>query len=1050
MKIVRMNTSSFWKGEAGVKGLVEDQGETFEVNLYLGSGRVRDYSCSCSKGNSYRGMCAHGEALFAYYNQQREEASKPTVHTSSQVHTMIREYTNREVALILAEEVDAQVRLEPVLILDGKDTRLEFEVGITRFYAVRDLRAFKEAVENGAHVAYGKDLSFHHHKSAFTDSSRELLALLMGGVQNQKAVRSLTLNRMNRDQFFEIMSGRTAKVQLPGGNRVMMDMEDSDPVVSLKVEKTGRDGLKASLMGVAPMKGSEGPRQVAGCFRGERFLYVVSGQRLYRCSESCTQVMGLFMEQMCMERDESVMVGQRDIPLFYERVIKHILPYCRLMLEDVDFKDYEPEPLKVSFRFDTGENGALVMEPSLAYGSYEFHPLEDENLPRTICRDVPGEFRVSQLIHKYFKYKDPEGIRLVIRNDEDEIYRLMTEGMDEFRSMGDVYVSENLRQWKVLAPPRVTVGASAAGGWLELDVDMGDMNSQELNRILAAYSQKKKYYRLKNGQFLGLDEGGLTVISRMASELGVTRKELQSGKVRLPAYRAFYLDYLLKESTGVTYYRDQMLKAMVRSVKSVEDSDFTAPERLRGVLREYQRIGYVWLRTLDSYGFGGILADDMGLGKTIQIIALLEDAYGSGEQSPSLIICPASLVYNWEHEIRRFAPDLKVLSVVGSSSEREVLLNEVGRNPQDYQVIVTSYDLLRRDVGLYEVIHFRYQVIDEAQYIKNASTQSARAVKSQDVQTRFALTGTPVENRLGELWSIFDYLMPGFLFGSQFFKREYEIPIVREGDGAALKRLKRLIGPFVLRRVKKDVLKELPDKMEEVVYSNFETEQKKLYAANAAKFKEKLSTGGFGQAGEGKLQILAELMRLRQICCDPRLCYDNYRGSSAKLETCMDLVRRGVAGGHKILLFSQFTSMLDIIYTRFEKEGIMSHMLTGATSKEERIRLVGDFGKDEVPVFLISLKAGGTGLNLTAADIVIHYDPWWNVAAQNQATDRTHRIGQDKQVTVYKLITRNTIEENILKLQEAKSHLADAVVPEGTISFGSLTRDDILNIIKEE
>ena len=428
----------------------------------------------------------------------------------------------------------------------------------------------------------------------------------------------------------------------------------------------------------------------------------------------------------------------------------------------------------------------------------------------------------------------------------------------------------------------------------------------------------------------------------------------------------------------------------------------------------------------------------------------MEDAYGSGEQSPSLIICPASLVYNWEHEIRRFAPDLKVLSVVGSSSEREVLLNEVGRNPQDYQVIVTSYDLLRRDVGLYEAIHFRYQVIDEAQYIKNASTQSARAVKSLDVQTRFALTGTPVENRLGELWSIFDYLMPGFLFGSQFFKREYEIPIVREGDGTALKRLKRLIGPFVLRRVKKDVLKELPDKMEEVVYSNFETEQKKLYAANAAKFKEKLSTGGFGQAGEGKLQILAELMRLRQICCDPRLCYDNYRGSSAKLETCMDLVRRGVAGGHKILLFSQFTSMLDIIHTRFEKEGIKSHVLTGATSKEERIRLVGDFGKDEVPVFLISLKAGGTGLNLTAADIVIHYDPWWNVAAQNQATDRTHRIGQDKQVTVYKLITRNTIEENILKLQEAKSHLADAVVPEGTVSFVSLTRDDILNIIKEE
>jgi len=307
-----------------------------------------------------------------------------------------------------------------------------------------------------------------------------------------------------------------------------------------------------------------------------------------------------------------------------------------------------------------------------------------------------------------------------------------------------------------------------------------------------------------------------------------------------------------------------------------------------------------------------------------------------------------------------------------------------------------------------------------------------------------------VENRLSEIWSIFDYLMPGFLFASQYFKKEFENPIVRDGDEDALIRLRRIIGPFVLRRVKKDVLKELPDKLEQVVYSNFEGEQKKLYAANAVKLKEKLESGGFAETGDGRLQILAELMRLRQLCCDPRLCYENYKSESAKLETCMDLVRRGISGEHKILLFSQFTSMLELIERRLIKEGVASHKLTGATSKEERIRMVGEFQRDDVPVFLISLKAGGTGLNLTAADIVIHYDPWWNVAAQNQATDRTHRIGQEKQVTVYKLITRNTIEENILKLQESKQYLADQIVTEGTVSFGSLTKEDILNIVTQE
>ena len=295
------------------------------------------------------------------------------------------------------------------------------------------------------------------------------------------------------------------------------------------------------------------------------------------------------------------------------------------------------------------------------------------------------------------------------------------------------------------------------------------------------------------------------------------------------------------------------------------------------------------------------------------------------------------------------------------------------------------------------------------------------------------------------MWSIFDYLMPGLLFGYQKFKKEYEMPVIRDQNDQALKNLHRLIRPFVLRRLKNQVLKELPEKLETTVYSLFGDNQRELYAANASLLKKQLEEG----KGEGKdkLQILAGLTRLRQICCDPSLCYQNYKGDSAKLETCIDLVKNGVSGGHKILLFSQFTSMLEIIGKRLKKEEIDFHVLTGATAKEERTRLVDAFGRDDTPVFLISLKAGGTGLNLTAADVVIHYDPWWNVAAQNQATDRVYRIGQERQVSVFKLITKNTIEENILTLQESKKALAEQIIAEGTVSLSSLTKEDLLELL---
>ncbi|MDR3829693.1 MAG: DEAD/DEAH box helicase, partial [Candidatus Copromonas sp.] len=435
------------------------------------------------------------------------------------------------------------------------------------------------------------------------------------------------------------------------------------------------------------------------------------------------------------------------------------------------------------------------------------------------------------------------------------------------------------------------------------------------------------------------------------------------------------------------------------------------------------------------------------LGKTIQVIALLLDEKAENGGT-SLVVCPASLVYNWENEFAQFAPELKIMTAAGNQAEREEMFAAYEKERPD--VIITSYDLLKRDILWYHEKKFRFEIIDEAQYIKNSSTQAAKSVKAVPAKTRFALTGTPIENHLGELWSIFDFLMPGFLFTSQKFKRAFEMPIVRDQDPNALVQLKKLTGPFILRRLKKDVLKELPDKLETVLYSNMEGEQKDLYTAAAASLKEQLMEGTDGDYGKERMQILAELMRLRQICCEPSLCFDGYKGGSAKLDTCMELLLNGTSAGHKILLFSQFTSMLEIIAKRLKKEKIPFYLLTGSTPKRDRVQMASSFQKDDVMVFLISLKAGGTGLNLTAADVVIHYDPWWNVAAQNQATDRAHRIGQENQVSVFKLITKHTIEENILKLQEMKRDLADTVVTEGTGALSSITREDLIRMLDED
>ena len=1073
MKIIKMSVDTFWKGEVRVQGQIEDETKVYQTRIFIKGSQIYDYSCSCAEGNSFRGPCVHAKALQEAFARQQKAERTPPVSTSPEIRMMIREYTNREVARILGEEEREPVYLHPYLQIRRGEVLLEARIGREKRYIVKNLLEFAQTVHSGKRVEYGKGMAFEHVPSAFAPESRPFLDLLLEEADAYirhyeemrghaglplPVMRALTLGSAARDRLFDLLEGKEVQTEDEKGAERVCRVERKDPRFPVEVEARG-DGIAVTI-----------PSALTS-FRGEQRLYVADGLHLFGCSELYTETMGVFLEQMeqggreCGSRKEKreLLVGSRDIPLFYARVLEGMEALGILQSTEIDWEKYRPEALKARFEFDSDSPDELRLRPTLSYGDFTFSPLADEHVPREICRDVPAEFYISRLITRYFSYWEDESGELVIRGDEEALYQVLSEGMPQFQEVGEVWLSESVRHLRVLPPPEVSMGVSLGGGWLDLKIETAGIDPAELLQVLSEYRQKKKYYRMKNGEFLQLSGGGLQALDSLTADLGLTKSEFQAGEAKIPAYRAFYLDSLSGDGRMKLFQRDEAYGMMVRDLKTAQSVSYAVPAVLEKTLREYQKIGYTWMRTLARYHFGGILADDMGLGKTLQVIALLTAFYqekteqkaagneGSGSELPlpSLIVCPASLVYNWGQEFARFSPEIRVLLIAGTAKERQEQLEEQMRMEasEGAQVIITSYDLLKRDRAAYLGRTFEYEIIDEAQVIKNAKTQGAKAVKEISANARFALTGTPVENRLSELWSIFDFLMPGFLYSYRKFRERYELPIVKNQDPEALTALRRMTGPFVLRRLKKDVLRELPGKEERIVYSAASGRQQKLYTASALKLKEALAGGAW--SGNGKLEVLSQLMRLRQICCDPALCFEDYTGESAKLETCVSLIASASAAGHKILLFSQFASMLERIRERLLQEGISSHLLVGATPKEERSRMVQAFASDEVPVFLISLKAGGTGLNLTAADIVIHYDPWWNVAAQNQATDRAYRIGQEKPVTVYKLILKDTIEENLLKLQNAKLALAAQVVSEGMVSLGDLSQNELMELFEQ-
>jgi len=631
--------------------------------------------------------------------------------------------------------------------------------------------------------------------------------------------------------------------------------------------------------------------------------------------------------------------------------------------------------------------------------------------------------------------------RIVLRRARD-ILTFCTQGVTELGKLAEVFVSEAFRKIR----PRRFSGKAAfrmRGGRLVFTLLEDSEPVGELLPILQAVRTRQQYVRLKSGEFLDIrDMAALAPVAQElleAAALDDPQASQDARELSFGAYRAAYMVSMMRMAGGEVEASDDVEHASRALTERAAQAEGFIPSRLTRKLASYQKRGVGWILSLYEARMGGILADEMGLGKTVQVIAALSAAKKKNGAMMSLIVTPTSLVYHWLAEFKRFDDSLTVRLITGVREERRRQIATL-RDEPGVDVVLTSYPLLRRDIELLKEIPLRFAILDEAQFVKNAQSIGAVAAKELNAQVRLALTGTPMENHTGELWSIFDFVLPGYLGAQASFLRRY-------GGSERAEELQERIRPFLMRRLKQEVLSNLPGKHEQCLYAAMTPEQEAVYNQLLSTLREHVGEAlASGSLPRARMQVLSILLKLRQVCCHPKLFLPDYEGTSGKLELLVQTVEQAVAGKRRMLIFSQFVGMLQIIRKRLAREGVKTLYLDGSTKPEARQMLCDRFNGGEGQVFLISLKAGGTGLNLTGADLVIHYDPWWNPAVEDQATDRAHRIGQTKDVDVLKLIAQGTIEEKVTDLSKRKRAIFDRVVLAGETALESLTEEDIRNL----
>lgn len=998
------------------------------------------YACNCPGSLKEEGACKHviAAVTFLMKYQEKNQMKEPMTEEEKNVYQIL-DYFDEQEDIVTAGEI---FHLEVTIVIpniyheNDRSAYLTLHAGSGKMYKIQSIKKFLLDYNAGENIVLGKDFKFIAGESEFDRNSQSIINYLsqvldlhnMLDQVNSKNIFMKSQMILSVQMLFTIfrLLGQipfNLKLMTKGYGKIRYKKGNPKVHYELSVEDENSIGLD--------------------CCEGENIIPILDSGKLlyyrgfvYEPDAQFIQNFLPFYKNMGRSRKSLVFRGEQK-ERFLETVLPRINHTLYINVPEELKSLYIYEDLKPSIYMDKYNND-IKAELRFNYGEHEFNAFESGS--------AGGYIIVRQ------KEKEEEMIRLLesmdfeihknyfLLNNEAKIFEFLTEGIKRLEEMCTIYYSSDFKKIGIKSAGKfkTNLRLSSDLNLLEFNIENTTIPKEELNELFRNYRLKKKYYRLKNGDFIDLENDDIVAMAGILENLNVPVKDLKEDTLTLTKNKALYLNEALKDK-NIETKKSQDFVDLIEGILSPGEIEYEVPDSIQADLRPYQKVGYQWLRTLAEHGLGGILADDMGLGKTLQSIVYITAALQQNPGEHFLIVCPTSLVYNWKEELEKFAPFIRCDIVTGAPKNRQATIEGY----KNLDVLITSYPLIRRDIELYESITFHTVVIDEAQYIKNAGSLSAQSVKRLKTKNRFALTGTPIENSLSELWSIFDFLMPMYLLSHSKFVNQYEKPILRN-DKEALEDLGRHIHPFILRRMKKEVLTELPDKIETKMLVDMTEEQRKVYNAFIENIRGELGINIEGTNMEqSKIKILAALTRLRQICCHPSTFLDQYEGGSGKLDLLMDIVLEAIANEHRILIFSQFTSMLQIIAERLKKENIEFFNLEGSTPGDVRSDYVKRFNAGEGSVFLISLKAGGTGLNLVGADMVIHYDPWWNPAVEDQATDRAYRIGQKNSVQVIRLITQGTIEEKINKLQMRKKDLSDSVIQTKELFINMLSREEL-------
>ncbi|WP_019850374.1 DEAD/DEAH box helicase [Desulfitobacterium sp. PCE1] len=1021
------------------------------------NGSVYSCNCTCPAFEEYPGACKHVIAALKAVQRKLAAPLPRTAVVKESVSEFMALFTKSEPKAVrenLSLELELQIEIHRQI-----HAQLQIKVGLARLYVVKNLEEFLSAVQGGRLLKFGKQFTYDPFVQTFSAEDQLVIDMLQEMLRQYEAFneqrsfyyaspfsqKPFILSQYYLGKLFDALGdkefslahtsskagSKAGAAGLPRSIRVIRQ----DIPLDFAVESKEQD-LTLALKSQLPLQLTNDGR------------YYFYAQDIYQVSPEQQSFLPNLLKTMSGKSRQTLTFPANQRDFFASEAIPLIEQLGTVSIEPKLAEKFVREELQTRIYFDRMGEYGIRARLEFHYGEYLINPFtsqgganpQDPANSQILIRNIEKERKIIEIFEQAEFIVSQGTISL---EDDEKIFDFITTWLPQLQEYAETFYSDDFKltvRTSTSFSGRVRLDESL--DLLEISFQYSDIDQDELANIFHSLQVKRKYYRLRDGSFLDLKQPELESMAIFLEHLNLKGEDLSNQTLRLPKFRAMYIDSFLRQANLPGIQRNKAFKQLVQSILEPQDGEYDPPSSLKHVLRDYQKTGFRWLKTLAAYGLGGILADDMGLGKTLQALAFI---LSEELASPALVIAPTSLIYNWQAEGEKFAPDLNILVVDGTPQERQEQLKALSQA----DLVVTSYALLRRDIETFAQVDFSYCFLDEAQNIKNPQTLNAKSVQRIKAKSYFALTGTPIENSLSELWSLFNFCMPGYLLSFQEFQKKYSAPILKGENPQALLELSRHIKPFILRRLKKEVLKELPPKIETEIKATLTEEQRKIYLAYLQQTKSQiaqdLATHGFAKS---QIQILAALTRLRQICSHPGMFIDNYTGESGKMLLFQELLGDILDSGHRVLVFSQFTSMLDIIRDYLLSENIDYFYLSGSTKASERSQMAASFNKGQGRVFLISLKAGGTGLNLIGADTVIHFDPWWNPAVEDQATDRAHRIGQKNSVQVIKLLTQGTIEEKVNALQAKKKKLIDSVIQPGETMLTKLTEQELKELFE--